>query len=60
MQYWLGMNIRFYLSCNQGCHGQEKKSRKWKYFQGREKSGKFIFSQENLEKMKKWGKSQGI
>ena len=37
----------------QGCHGQGKSSGKSKIFQVREKSGNFIFSQGNLEKMKK-------
>ena len=37
----------------QGCHGQGKSSGKSKMFQVREKSGNFIFSQGNLEKMKK-------
>ena len=37
----------------QGCHGQGKSSGKSKMFQVREKSGNFIFSQANLEKMKK-------
>ena len=37
----------------QGCHGPGKSSGKLKMFQVREKSGNFIFSQGNLEKMKK-------
>ena len=37
----------------QGCHGQGKNSGKRKKFQVREKSWNFIFSQGNLEKMKK-------
>ena len=45
---------------NQGCHGQGKNSGIWKFFQVREKSGNFIFSQGSLEKMKKSWKSQGI
>ena len=35
----------------QGCHGQGKKSGKQIFFQVREKSGNFNFSQGNLEKM---------
>ena len=34
----------------QGCHGQGKKSGKRNFFQVREKSGNFNFSQGNLEK----------
>ena len=48
----------------QGCHGQGKKSGKLFFFQVREKSGNFNFSQGNVEKVvkvrEKSGKSQGI
>ena len=37
----------------QGCHSQGKSSGKWKIFQVREKSGKYIFSQGNLKKNEK-------
>ena len=43
----------FYHLIRQGCHGQGKKSGKGKCLQVREKSGNYIFSQGNLEKMKK-------
>ena len=60
------MKIMSIHECNwsgslvQRCHGQGKKSGKRKIFQVREKSGNYIFSQVNLEKCKKSGKSQGI
>ena len=43
----------------QGCHGQGKKSGKWNFFQVREKSGNFNFSQGNLEKMIKVREKSG-
>ena len=39
--------------CSQGCHGQGKKSGKQNFFQVREKSGNFNFSQGNYEKVVK-------
>ena len=48
--------IRFFeIGCFflQGCHGQGKKSGKQNFFQVREKSGNFNFSQGNLEKVVK-------
>ena len=42
-----------------GCHGQGKKSGKWIFFQVREKSGNFFFSQGNLEKMIKVREKSG-
>ena len=43
----------------QGCHGQEKKSGKWNFFQVREKSRNFDMSQGKLEKMQKVREKSG-
>ena len=43
---------------SQGCHGQGKKSGNWKFFQVREKSGKFGLSQKLEKNWQKSGKSR--
>ena len=43
----------------QGCHGQGKKSGKCNFFQVREKSGNFNFSQGNLEMVVKVREKSG-
>ena len=48
-----------HLGHMQGCHGQGKKSGKWNFFQVREKSGNFNFSQGNLEKVVKVREKSG-
>ena len=59
-KYVAGMQTVYTLVCLlrprsitmfQGCHGQGKKSGKGIFFQVREKSGNFNFSQGNLEKV---------
>ena len=53
------MNFMRLFSYIQGCHGQGKKSGKRNFFQVREKSGNFNFSQGNLEKVVKVREKSG-